>query len=89
MSISRGCSNGLDGVGRDLVELDAVVGLAVERHRLEQVPGDGLALAVGVSGEVDGAGLPGGLLQPLDDVLLVLGDDVFRREVVLDVDPEL
>src|SRR4029079_14498275 len=78
-----------NGVGRNLVELDALVAAGVQIHSLEEVPGDGLALAVGVSGEVDELGTLRRLLELLDDVLLVLGHDIARSEVVIDIDAEL
>ena len=53
---------GADGVARDLVEHHAMHLLAVEvaalREDLLQVPGDRLALAVGVGGEVERVGFP-------------------------------
>jgi hypothetical protein len=54
---------------------------------------DGLALAVGVGGEVDGLGLLGGLLQLGDDLLVVAllrvrNQLVGRLEVVLHVHAE-
>ena len=56
---------------------------------LEQVPGDGLALAVLVRGEVELVGVLEGPLE-LGDLLLLVGvDDVVGLEVVVDVDREL
>ena len=55
----------------------------------QQVPGDGLALAVGVGRQVDFARVRGRGLQVLDHVLLVVGHAVLGRKVVLDVDREL
>ena len=58
-------------------------------EHLEQVPRDGLALAVLISGEVELVGL---LEQPLElgDLLLLVGvDDVVGLEAVVDVDAEL
>ena len=63
--------------------------IAVQAERRDQVPGDRLAFAVGVSREQDGGLAARVLLQPLDDVLALLGDDVLRPEVVFDVDAEL
>src|SRR5581483_6766780 len=48
-----------------------------------------LALAVGVGGEVDRARGARLVLQALQDLALLLGHDVLRPEVVLDVQPEL
>ena len=63
---------GLDGGLRDLVEDDALGLLGGDLGRLEDVPGDGLALAVGVGGEEDALGLARGGLDLLDDIALVL-----------------
>ena len=53
------------------------------------MPGDRLALAVGVGGQVDRV-RPLGRLGDLVDLLApVVGHDVFGREVVVDVDAEL
>ncbi len=71
----------------DLVELDPV-------HRqppdgplqgMDQVPRDGLPLAVGVGGQVDGRGLFGILPQPADDLFFLGRDDVARLKIVLNV----
>ena len=78
----------LDGLLGDLVEhhpLDRHLGL----ERLEQVPGDGLALAVLIRGEVELVGVLEQRLELADLLLLVRVDDVVGVEVVLDVDPEL
>ena len=77
----------LDGLLGDLVEhhpLDRHLGL----EHLEQVPGDGLALAVLIGGEEE---LVGVLEEPLElgDLLLLVGvDDVVGLEAVVDVDAE-
>ena len=66
MSISRGwLKASLHGVRRDLVELDALVAARLQLHRLQQVPGDRLALAVGVSRQVDGRRRLRGFLELL------------------------
>ena len=57
-------------------------------EHLEEVPRDGLALAVLVGREVELARVLERGLELGDDVLLVVGDDVDGREVVVDVDPE-
>ena len=81
------CRSPRDGLARDLVEHHAL-----HRHlrleHLEQVPRDRLALAVLVGREVDLARVLQRRLELGDDVLLVVGDDVDGREVVVDVDPE-
>ena len=56
---------------------------------LRDVPGDRLALAVEVGGEVDGVGGLRGLRDLGDLLAAVVGDDVLGGEVVLDVDAEL
>ena len=78
--------------------LDRLLGDLVEHHpadrhlgleHLEQVPGDGLALAVLIGGQQE---LVGVLEQPLElgDLLALVGvDDVVRLEAVVDVDREL
>jgi hypothetical protein len=54
-------------------------------ERVEQVPGDGLALAVGVRGEQDLVDRLQGVLE-LGDLALLLGrDDVEGGELVVDV----
>ena len=78
---------------------DRALGDLVERHALglrrrhvrglRDVPGDRLALAVEVGGEVDRVGRLRGLADLGDLLLAVVGDHVLRREVVVDVDPEL
>ena len=55
---------------------------------VDQVPGDGLALAVLVCREVDLAGVLHQLLEPADLLLAVGADDVERLEGVVDVDAE-
>ena len=76
---------------------DSVISLKVTRwvlagsrpDRLGDMPGDGLALAIEVGGEVDHVRLPGGLLDRAD-LLLAVGDDlVDGREVVVHVHAEL
>ena len=75
--------------GRDLVELDATHrAVAIQAQRRDQVPGDGLAFAVRVGREQDRLGRARLVLQSLDDVLAVLGDDVLRAKLVFDVDAE-
>ena len=71
---------------------DLVEDHALDRHpgrqHLEQVPGDGLALAVLVSGQEQLAGVLQQGLELPDLVLLLRGDDVEGLEVVVDVDAE-
>jgi len=56
---------------------------------VEQVPGDRLALAVLIGGEVELVGVLEGALELGHLLLLVRVDDVVRLEVALDVDREL
>ena len=78
----------LDRVLRDLVEHHAAHGDLRLQH-LEEVPRDGLALAVLVRREQELVGLGELLLEIGDDPFLVGVDDVERLEPVLDVDAEL
>jgi hypothetical protein len=76
-----------DSAAGDLVENqphDGDVGL----QYLDQMPGDGLALAVFVSCEVELRRLLELLFEGRDLLLLVGGDHVERLEVVVDVDAE-
>ena len=57
-------------------------------QRVDQVPGDGLALAVLICREVDLAGVLHQLLEPADLLPAVGADDVERLEGVVDVDAE-
>jgi hypothetical protein len=65
--------------------LDGHLGL----QHLQEVPRDGLALAVLISCEVELVGTGQRLLQIGDRLLLRVGDDVVGLEAVLDVDGEL
>ena len=54
----------LDGRGGDLVEHHALApGCALGLEHLEQVPGDGLALAILIRGEIERVGVLEGPLQ--------------------------
>src|SRR5713101_8789665 len=90
----------LHGALRDLIKshtTDAVwlivllfflLGLDSVAQLLGQVPRDGLALAVRVRGQVDVVGGQGQLLQLGENLLLTRNDDVFRLEIVVDVDAQ-
>ena len=89
---------GVEVAGRGGGALDGLLGDLVEDHPpdrhgglegLEQVPGDRLALAVLVSGQVELVGVLQQRLELADLLLLVGVDDVVGLEVVLDVDAEL
>ena len=76
----------------DRLRGDLVEDHAPHRHlgleNLEQVPGDGLALTVGVCREQEFVGLLQLRLEVGDLLLLVRADDVQRLEVVVDVHAE-
>src|SRR5581483_10733880 len=74
---------------RDLVEQDSVHVLPLRTELLCDVPGDRLALAVGVGGEVHVLLVLGRLLDLVEDLRLALDHVVLGGEVVLDVDAEL
>ena len=78
-----------NGVLRNLVENDTWgIGL-IEFEHLSEMPGYGLTLAVFIGSEPDLLGLLGELLELLDLSLLLVGDDVDRVEIVLDIDAEI
>ncbi len=77
----------LDGGASDLVE-DHPLHRHPGRQDLQEVPGDGLPLAVLVSGEVQLAGILQQRLQLADLIPLLWRHDVERLEVVVDVDAE-
>lgn len=74
-----------DGVLGDLVEDHPAHGHLRLEH-LEEVPGDGFALAVLISGEQDFVGALERALQLGDRLGLAIVDDVVGVEVVVDVD---
>ena len=79
---------GLDhGLG-DLVEGDALDLLHGDAQGVSQVPGDGLALAVGVGCQEDLARVLGLLLDLLDDIALTADVDVVGGEAVLNIHAE-
>ena len=83
--LDRGEDRGLG----DLVEDHPVDRQALRRLELvEEVPGDRLALAVLIGGEVEGVGVLDQLLQLRDVALLVARHDVVGLEAVVDVDRE-
>ena len=89
VDVARVLDGGQDrGLG-DLVEDHPVDRQALRRLELvEEVPGDGLALAVLIGGEVEGVGVLDQLLQLGDVALLVARHDVVGLEPVVDVDRE-
>ncbi len=89
VDVARVLDGVADGLGGDLVEHHALYGHGGRRvEHLEQVPGDGLALAILICGQVELGGPLQLGLQPLDDVLLVPAHHVERLEVVVDVDAQ-
>lgn len=77
----------LDGVLGNLVEDDATDGNLRLEH-LCQVPADRLAFAIRVGREQQFGRVLHRGLEMRDLLLLVVGDDVVRLEVVVDVDAE-
>ena len=91
VDLARVGYGGLYRAGGDLVELDAVDTAGCRSPApvdFAHVPGYGLALAVGVGGQVDGLGGLHALAQVLDGLALVAGHDVLGREAVLGVDAQ-
>ena len=81
-----GVGHGLgDGLRGDLVEHHPP-GRHLRLQLLQQVPGDGLALAVLIGGQQELVGSGQGVLEGADGGALVRVDDVERLEVVVDVD---
>ena len=81
-----GLADGLgDHAAGDLVEGDPAGFLPAQAQKLPNVPGDGLALAVRVSGKVDRTGLVGGFFELADQLLLAGQGDIFRFKIMLQV----
>jgi hypothetical protein len=74
-----------DGLLGDLVE-DHPLDRDLRLEDVQQVPGDGLPLAVAIGGEQEFVGVLQQALELADRGALVRGDDVDGGEVVLDVD---
>ena len=75
-----------DGVFRELMEEDPVKAPALFLEHVGRMPGNGLALAVGVGGEVDVLRVRGGPLELLEHLLLAGDGRVLGREAGLHVD---
>ena len=73
----------------DLTEGDPVGVLDVQTQEMGQMPADGLALTVRVSGKEDLVGLFGLALQFLDELFLALDVDILRGVVVVHIDAQL
>ena len=78
-----------DGALGDLAEGHSPGLVVGDVYGLDDVPGDGLALAVEVGGQVHDVGRRGRLADGVELLATVLVDDVLGREVVLDVHAEL
>ena len=78
----------LHDVPGDLVEGDAAHGLVRDPQQLLQMPGDGLALAVRVGGQIDGGAALRLFFQFVDGALAALDGAVVRPEAVFDVHAE-
>jgi hypothetical protein len=78
----------LHGLRGDLVEDHPLQGRTVQLSRLHQMPGDGLALAVGVGGQEDSAGASGRILDVLHHLALLFWHEVVRLESVSDIDAQ-
>ena len=70
------------------MEYDSADGNAADVGSFQEMPGNGLAFAVGVGGEVNGAGALCRLGKVLNGLLLVLRDFIEGLKVVRDVDAE-
>src|SRR5215212_8581479 len=78
-----------DGVGGDLGEGDPAGRAGGQLGRLGDVPGDRLALPVGVGGEEHLVGRLGGLADAGDDLLALLGHLVGDRDPAVDIHGEV
>ena len=83
VNAARVLDGGLDGLHRHFVELDAAGGMLVDAQHIGQMPGNGLALAVRVGGEIDLRGRARLLADAVEDVAASADGDVLRLEVVL------
>ena len=63
------------GAGRDFVELDALEVLRLALEKFGNMPGNGLALAIGVRCEIRHISLTGFVLEVADDIFLI-GDNL-------------
>ena len=88
VDVARRLQRGLDRVLGDFVENEPVNG-HLRLKNFEQVPTDGLALAVFVRREIEGVGVFQLVLQELDLFALAGRNDVDRREIVVDVDAQV
>ncbi len=88
VEVARVLGGGEDRRLGDLVEDHPAHGDVLRLQLVEEVPGDGLALAVLIGGEVELVGVLEQVLQLADLRLLPLRDDVVGLEAVLDVDRE-
>ncbi len=88
VDVARAVTGPLDGLLGDFVEHHAL-DRDLRLQHLEQVPRDGLALAVLIRREEELVGVLERPLEVGDRLLLLVADDVVRLEAVLHVDGEL
>ena len=74
---------------RNFIEDNAAVRIWIQPQNKGQMPGNGLSFAVGVACQIDFIGILGIFLKCLDEVPLAADIDVFRCEIMLDIDAEL
>ena len=86
IDVSRMGDSLLHRLFRDLVEGHALGALIAEIQQLLEMPRDRLALAVRVGCEIDKVALVRRLAQLVDNLVLPLDRDIFRAEIVLNVD---
>ena len=80
---------GLHGLGSDLVEFDAAGRVLGDAQNVRQMPGDGLALAIRVGGQVDLGGALRLLANAVQDLAAAANGDVFRLKTVFHVHADL
>ena len=79
----------LDRRLRDLIEDDPAVIRSIQPQYVCQMPGNRFSLTIRIGCEIDLVGLPGFLLQFLNEIALAADVDIARREIMLHIDAEL
>ena len=79
----------LYGLVGDFVELDAAGVLFIDAQHIGQMPGDGLALAIRVSGQIDLGGRAGVFADAGQDFAAPANGDVFGLKAVFDIHAQL
>ena len=79
----------LDGLLRDLVELNAAGLVFINTEDMVQMPADGLSLAVRVCCEVNLGSVAGFLADAAEDVAAAADRDIFHFKVFIRIDAEL